>query len=838
MYAKIFSILQRLLPTGVVLALLCCLAPAHASSFCVSNVAGLKTAFALAQLQQSPFTIQIVQGTYVMDASIDYENLSQPTTIEGGYAANCTSRQVDAANTVINVGFGHGFVLRQLSASTQAQINIDGLTISNMNNPLFIQAGQLGTFSNDEGSVNLSRVRLTHISYNDAQVEPIRMEAFNGSVTMVNVLIDNIATPAVCAVQIFSQGGAFVRINHMTADLVGGNNFCVDDDNDSSAVVTVHNSILWNSGGGQSLFSIGTNSGTPTDFINDVFHGQVVSGNLDIVNQINAAPGWIDAVGGNYRLQTSPLSPSINSGTGVTPGGEPATDIEGHLRPIGSAPDRGAYESAYNNQSILTVTNVLDSGAGSLRQAMLDANSSPTIAKSIQFNIRNGSNLPICPAVIKLSSPLPNVAAPMVINGYTQPLSVSNTDPVAFNANICVLITPTNGGSLSLGFRVPAAAASSVALTLRGLGFGGISQPVSILGGSGHLIAGNQFGGTVNGIALAGAGLSTITIGVNAAGSLIVGGQNSADRNVIGGASFNGVDIQATVASSTDKCEIVNNLIGLAPDGITANASAFGINVSGSGCGIYQNRIAGNTIANVLINGGGNVMQQNQIGITAQNGPLSVSNSAIGVLVNGSNNIIGAGGQGGLITANTIRFMSGGGLVIKGDAAVNNSVNANLVYDNYDLFDVMDIDLISTGGSAGANANDSGDNDTGPNSLQNFPIATKLVYTGPGTGANGLDRPGTLGGVLDSHAGTYRIDAYYSSSANSLIGRAHAEVYLGHANVTVAANGRGAFTLPSITVPSQSGGGVISLTATNATGNTSEIGTAIPIDTIFVDGLE
>jgi hypothetical protein len=256
--------------------------------------------------------------------------------------------------------------------------------------------------------------------------------------------------------------------------------------------------------------------------------------------------------------------------------------------------------------------------------------------------------------------------------------------------------------------------------------------------------------------------------------------------------------------------------------------------VSGSGCGIYQNRIAGNTIANVLINGNSNVMQQNQIGVTTQNGPLSISNNAIGVLIFGSNNIIGAGAQGGFITANTIRFMSGGGLVIKGD-----TVNANLIYDNFDLFPVMDIDLISTGGSAGPTANDSGDNDTGPNNLQNFPIATKLAYTGLGTGPNGLDRPATLGGILDTHTGTYRIDAYYSSSANSLIGRGHAEVYLGHTNVTViAATARGVFSLPNITIPSQLAGGVISLTATSAGGSTSEIGTAMSIDTIFVDGLE
>ena len=120
---------------------------------------------------------------------------------------------------------------------------------------------------------------------------------------------------------------------------------------------------------------------------------------------------WIDPANGNYRLKTNPVSPAINSGTGQIFGGEPGTDIEGHPRIVGSAPDRGAYESSFSDFAVLTVTNTHDSGAGSLRQAMLDANSSPTIAKQIKFDIRDANLQPICPAVIALSSALPTVGS-------------------------------------------------------------------------------------------------------------------------------------------------------------------------------------------------------------------------------------------------------------------------------------------------------------------------------------------------------------------------------------------------------------------------------------------
>ena len=61
-----------------------------------------------------------------------------------------------------------------------------------------------------------------------------------------------------------------------------------------------------------------------------------------------------------------------------------------------------------------TVTNTNNSGAGSLRQAILDANSNPG-TDSITFNIGSGLQ------TIALTSELPGITDPVVIDGTTQP---------------------------------------------------------------------------------------------------------------------------------------------------------------------------------------------------------------------------------------------------------------------------------------------------------------------------------------------------------------------------------------------------------------------------------
>ena len=62
-----------------------------------------------------------------------------------------------------------------------------------------------------------------------------------------------------------------------------------------------------------------------------------------------------------------------------------------------------------------TVVNTLDSGAGSLRQAILDANALVG-SDSIEFNIPGAGVRTISPA-----TGLPLITSPVEIDGYTQP---------------------------------------------------------------------------------------------------------------------------------------------------------------------------------------------------------------------------------------------------------------------------------------------------------------------------------------------------------------------------------------------------------------------------------
>src|SRR5262245_31311562 len=62
-----------------------------------------------------------------------------------------------------------------------------------------------------------------------------------------------------------------------------------------------------------------------------------------------------------------------------------------------------------------TVLNTSDSGAGSLRQAIIDANNTPG-ADVISFSIPGTAPYTISPA-----SPLPSITDPVTIDGTTQP---------------------------------------------------------------------------------------------------------------------------------------------------------------------------------------------------------------------------------------------------------------------------------------------------------------------------------------------------------------------------------------------------------------------------------
>ena len=81
-----------------------------------------------------------------------------------------------------------------------------------------------------------------------------------------------------------------------------------------------------------------------------------------------------------------------------------------------------------------TVTTTADSGAGSLRQAILDANGNPG-ADAIQFDIPGASLHTITPA-----TPLPSVVDALTIDGYTQSGSSPNDNGPGFPDNSVHLI--------------------------------------------------------------------------------------------------------------------------------------------------------------------------------------------------------------------------------------------------------------------------------------------------------------------------------------------------------------------------------------------------------------
>ena len=529
----------------------------------------------------------------------------------------------------------------------------------------------------------------------------------------------------------------------------------------------------------------------------------------------------------------------------------------GNPRVIGSAPDMGAYESTIDDGALFGVTTATDCSTplnqpscGSLRDAIARANAPTATApvKTIKFWIIDWMNQPICPAVISVNSSLPDITTNIVIDGYSQgsinqidpPLSWENTDPFAFNASLCINIVGPGSG---VGFRVPAG--SSGSLTLRGVGLGGFSQGVMLLGGANHQIAGNQLGGTTsNGVDLHGFSAHAINLSptVQPSGALIVGGDNPADKNVIldassgGGIGAHAIYIGATTVSDPDHCQIIGNLVGILPNGMSAPGNDYGLILTGDGCTVRNNWIAGNTLGAIWLQGQHYVVQSNYIGVA----PLSFVpqlNGGFGVLVSGSNNVVGAPVADfvpptlfELGLGNYVSDIPDGGIVVAAPG-VSDTLRGNLVVNSGNATGNPANDL----GDDGPTDNDAGDADAGVNNLQNFPQPHGVAWTAPPA----LDA--TVNTTLETQPGFYNIDVYLGKSCDAH-GRGAPGLWVGSFEVFVTdAAAAEAFSVPA-KIPTDyfdPATAAISLTATSELdGSTSEIGTCMSIDTIFKDEFE
>jgi hypothetical protein len=341
-----------------------------------------------------------------------------------------------------------------------------------------------------------------------------------------------------------------------------------------------------------------------------------------------------------------------------------------------------------------------------------------------------------------------------------------------------------------------------------------LNAPSNQVGGPGanerNLISGNGVGVSVSGPE---ANLNVIQgnlIGTNAAGTgavrnrwgiFVSGGQNtfiggSGAGNVISGNSLHGIQLNNDVGTV-----LQNNLIGTNAAGTAALSNTFnGIFLFTAGAATIGgpasagNVIAGNGGAGIRVENNGNTIHSNQIGVSSG---VAIPNGGAGISVIGSNNQIGSSAT---IHANTIAFNTGAGVAI--DSGISNNVAINVIFSNGGLGIDLDDD--------GVTANDGpGDVDAGPNDLQNFPVITSAVL---GAGTNVL-------GNITTTAGTTIVIRFWVSASCDASGNGEGQTFLGSTTIVTNVDGVGAF---GVNLPGGSAGQVITATATDPNGNTSE----------------
>jgi hypothetical protein len=407
-------------------------------------------------------------------------------------------------------------------------------------------------------------------------------------------------------------------------------------------------------------------------------------------------------------------------------------------------------------------------------------------------------------------------AARNVISGNSSGVDIENAGAVNNLVLGNFIGTDRNGtaeianfsSGVVLGSNTPGTTGNEIGGTSPGNGnlISGNGTGVGLYGDlSGTLIQGNLVGTDVTGKVALGNGYG---IYFNLAGSTnVIGGPTTSARNII---SANGTGI---VLVAGDSSVIQGNYIGtditgklgLGNDkgGVFVSSSHNTIGGGGTGEG---NVISSNGVYGIQIIKGsqGNFVNRNLIGYAADS-VTALGNNGYGIEISdGSNNIIGGSTAG----ANAIAFNAGDGVrVLTGNG---NQIGSNAFTSNTGL--AIDI------GPQGVTPNDSGDSDTGPNNLQNYPVLTAASLI-----SNGLT---FVDGTLNSAPNTQFSVEFFANATADPTGFGEGQVFLGSVNMKTDANGNGTFTgsFAGLSV-----GQCISTTATDPALNTSEFSKCLSV---------
>jgi hypothetical protein len=488
-------------------------------------------------------------------------------------------------------------------------------------------------------------------------------------------------------------------------------------------------------------------------------------------------------------------------------------------------------DSSVGNGVCRTSSNVC-----TLRAAIQEANATTTL-DTITFAIGTGAQR------ITISSALPSITRPVVIDGWTQP---------GFAGAPLIEVRGSNG--VGDGFRVTGGGS-----TLRGLIVNGFTDDgIHITGAGGNVIEGCYVGTNAAGsdpVPNQATGIRIETA------SNRVGGLDVSQRNVVSGntgrGTMGGIYIYGAAASGN---VLQGNFIGLDAAGINAMGN------EGRGVAIHDapgnfvggmqpgagNVIAGNRATGVRMwgNADGNYVLSNLIGVNRNREtrvglwpePGTLSN-ARGVQMRADNNIVAynyiagntyegvlfydgwgkdweptATASNNLVYANIITKNGmipggpdgpGGGVIVSFGSG--NRIIANSIFDNA----AWAINNMFRDGD-GIDENDLYDADTGGNNRQNYPALLSSFTSGGRTNVRGQ--------LHSTPGGTFTL-LFYANPTCDPLGHGEAQYYMGGVNVETDAEGNALFTaaLSALLPP----GFVVTATAMDADGNTSEMASCL-----------
>jgi len=496
------------------------------------------------------------------------------------------------------------------------------------------------------------------------------------------------------------------------------------------------------------------------------------------------------------------------------------------------------------------VTNTNDSGAGSLRNAITQANLNPG-ADVVSFDISPRHSL----KTIVVQTNLPAITDELTFNGWSQggpgydgPPLIELRGNVRTFDNFGLRLQDGASNSLIRGLIInsfPTGVAIEIRkvtnVTVAGCYIGTSADGNSALPNREAILVGGyncRIGGpnprernvlSGNGLGVHAVSYSVSTtiegnyIGVSASGSIAlgnvvgidledfgndrIGGLTAGQRNVIAGNEFFGIIIQHGYDD-----RIQGNYIGTAADGLTAMGNQHaGIRIEesfgtliGGGNDSAGNVISANGSGIELIDSSGNKIQNNLIGV-AGNSITPLGNVVDGILiVRGNNNTIGGVKRQLLSTpsGNTIAFNGRSGVRID-DESIQNLISANSIHHNLHL----GIDLLPEG----VTANDSCDLDTGANLLENFPVIESV------TQANGFVT--ITGNIFDPTRLPHQLEFFSNTDCNAS-GNGEGQRFIGSIIVAPTADCQAQFSASfhRLLAP----GEIITATATDAARNTSE----------------